>query len=99
MRQYEDGRVIGGLVTPPTFPGVVGPRSPHGTEHVTPENPGADPGEPLRRHIVVDARFAIFIAVHPLPGARVEEPVKQRRPADSERILKILTRPGTVSVD
>jgi hypothetical protein len=53
----------------------------------------------LHRNVFVDASLAVRIAVHPLPGARVEEPVKQRRPADSERILKILTRPGTVSVD
>jgi len=53
----------------------------------------------LRRNLVVDARFASFIALHPLPGARVEEPVKQFRTANSERILKILARPGTVTVD
>ncbi len=58
-----------------------------------------DPCEALRRNVVVYTRFAIFIAVHPLPGARVEEPVKQRWTANSERILKILARPGTVTVD
>jgi len=44
MREYENGRVIGGLVTPPSFPAVVRPRTSHGAEHITAENPGADPG-------------------------------------------------------
>ena len=97
--EHEDGRVIRRLVSPPAFPAVVRPRAPDGTKHVTPENPGTDPGAAVRSNIVVYARLAIFIAVHVLPGARVEEPVKQGEAADSERILKILARPGTVAVD
>jgi len=53
----------------------------------------------LRRDIVVDAGLAIFIAMHPLPGARGKEPVKHSESANSERILKILIRPSAVTID
>ena len=99
MRQHEDGRVIRGLVTPPALPALVRPRAADGTEHVAPEDPGADPVEALRRQVVVHARLAVFVAVHPLPGARVEEPVEHLRAADSERVLEILARPGAEPVD
>src|SRR6267378_2204242 len=99
MRQHEDGSVIRGLVTPPALPTLIRPRASDGAEHVAPENPGADSGEALRRNIVVYARFASVIAVHPLPGARVEEPVKQRRTTNAEGILKILALSGTITVD
>jgi hypothetical protein len=87
MSQHEDRRVIRRLVTPPAFPAVIQPWASDGAEHVSTENLGADPGEPLRRDVVIDACFAIFISVHPLPGPRVEEPIKQFRTADSKRIL------------
>ena len=99
MSQHEDGCVIRRFITPPASPGVIWPWASYGTEHVSPKNPGADPVETLRRKIVVYAGFAVFIAVHPLPCARVEEPVKQLRTADSERVLKILARPGTIPID
>ena len=99
MSQNEDRRVIRRLVTPPSFPAVIQPRASDGAEHVSTENPGADPGEPFRRDIVIYAFFAIFISVHPLPGSRVEEPIKQFRTADSKRILQILVGSGTIPVD
>src|SRR6266849_8812494 len=75
MRQHEDRGVIRRFVAPPAFPAFVGPRPPNGTEHVTPENPRADSGEAFRGNIVVRAGLAILIAVHTLPGLRMEEPV------------------------
>src|SRR6266487_4739081 len=99
MREHKDRRVIGRLVTPPAFPTFIWPRPAHRTKHIAPENIGADPFEALRCRIVVDAGFAIFIAVHPLPGARGKEPVKYFESANSERILKILIRPSAVTIN
>jgi hypothetical protein len=99
MSQHEDGCVIRRFITPPASPTVIWPWTTDGAEHVSSKNPGADPVEALRRKIIVYACLAAFIAVHPLEGTRVEEPVKQLRTADSERVLKILARPSTVSVD
>ena len=87
MSQHEDRHVVRRLVTPPAFPAVIRPRAPYGTKHVSTENPGADSFETLRRNIVICPCFAVFIPMHPLPGARVEEPFKQCRTADSQRVL------------
>src|SRR5579859_2031140 len=58
MRQHEHRRVIWRLVAPPAFPVLVRPRTPNRSEHVAPEDPGADAGKSLRRDAVVDAGFA-----------------------------------------
>src|SRR5258706_11065883 len=99
MRQHEDGRVIRRLVAPPALPALVRPRATDRTEHVAPENPGADSGKALLRNSVIDSRLSIVMAMHLAPHARVDEPLHQFRASDSERILEILVRPGTVAVD
>src|SRR5512143_3887047 len=99
MRQHKDGRVIRRLVAPPALPAVVRPRPSDRTEHVAPKNPGTDSGKALLRNSVIDSRLSIVIAMHPPPYARVEEPLHQLRTPDTERILEVLLRPGTVAVD
>jgi hypothetical protein len=59
-----------------------------GTEHVAAENPGADSPQAFRGNMIVDARLATFVAMHVLPGSGVEKPVRQRKPADPDRILR-----------
>src|SRR5580692_11831480 len=39
MRQYENRRVIGRLIPPPSLPTLIRPRSPNRAEHVAAENP------------------------------------------------------------
>src|ERR1700682_207615 len=99
MRQHKDGRVIRWLVAPPALPAVVRPRGSDRTEHVAPKNPGADSGKALLRNPVIDSRFAVVIAVHLPPHARVEEPLHQLGAPDAERMLEILVRPSAVAVD
>src|SRR6266481_2629601 len=99
MRQHEDGRVIRRLVAPPALPAVVRPRAADRTEHVAPEYPGADSGKALLRDSIVDSRLSIGMAVHLPPYACIEEPLHQLGAPDTERILEILVRPGTVAVD
>ena len=40
--ENEDGHVVGRVVAPPTFPGVVWPGAADGAEHVAAEDPGTD---------------------------------------------------------
>src|SRR5690348_2307938 len=93
MGQDEHRGVIRWLVAPPALPFVVRPRAADRSEHVAAEDPGADAGEALRGDVVVDARLAAVLAVHVLPRSRGEEPLHQRDPADSDRILEHLARP------
>jgi hypothetical protein len=99
MGEHKDRRVIRRLVSPPTSPTFIQPRPTDRSKHVAPENIRADLIEALRRDSVVDAGLTVFIAVHPLPGARGKEPVKHFESANSERILKILIRPGAEAID
>src|SRR6202165_233574 len=99
MRQHKDGRVIRRLLPPPPLPAVVRPRASDRTEHVAPKNPGTDSGKALLRNSVIDSRFAVVIAVHLPPHARVEEPLHQLGAPDAERMLEILVRPSAVAVD
>src|SRR5256714_10067816 len=99
MRQHEDGRVIRRLVAPPALPAVVRPRASNRTEHVAPKNPSTDSGKALLRNPVIDSRFAVVIAVHRPPYARVQEPLHQLGTPDAERMLETLVRPSAVAVD
>src|SRR5712692_5325078 len=99
MGEHKNRRVIRRLISPPTFPIFVGPGPADRAKHIPPENISADSFEALRRDIVIDASLAIFIAVHPLPGARGKEPVKDFEPANSERILRVLIRPSAEAID
>src|SRR6266478_4758968 len=67
MRQHEDGRVIRRLVAPPALPAFVRPRASDGTEHVPPQNPGADSGKAALHPVVVDTRLSITFALHRPP--------------------------------
>src|SRR5205823_13851548 len=99
MRQHEDGRVIRRLVAPPALPAVVRPRASDRTEHVAPKNPGADSGKALLGNSVIDSRLAIVVTVHPPPHACLEEPLRQIRASDAQRILETLVWPSVVTVD
>jgi hypothetical protein len=64
-----------------------------------PENPRADSGESLLRHLVVDTGLTIFQTMHLAPDARVKKPLHQLWAVDAERILQILVRSGAVAVE
>src|SRR5580658_1205651 len=97
--QHEHRRVKRGLLAPPAPPAVVGPRTADRTEHVAPKNPGADAGKAALRDAVIDSGLAAVLAVHPAPYACVEKPLHQLKACDAERVLKILVRSGTVTID
>src|SRR6185437_1339535 len=99
MREHEHGRVIRRLIAPPAPPAVVRPRASDRTEHVAPNNPGADSDEAKLRHAVIDPRLTTLKTLHLVPQAGVEQPLHQLRTPDTQRVLKILAQPRAVAVD
>src|SRR5437899_7302402 len=99
MRQNENRRVVGRLISPPAFPGLVWPWAPHRAEHVATENPRTNADKSLLCHVVVDARLPTLEAVHLSPCACVEEPLHELGPPHAEWILQVLIRPGAEAVD
>src|SRR5947208_14495785 len=98
MGKYEDGSVVGWIVTPPACPSMVWPRAPDGSEHIAAEDPRPDVGEAARGEIVIDTVLPAFISLHLLKGASWNDPVVQSSAADSERVIGILVRAGSVAV-
>jgi hypothetical protein len=78
---------------------VIRPRAPDGTKHVPPENPRPEPGEAELRHVVVDARLAVRLSVHPPPYPSVKSPFHQTGAIDAERVIEILAWAGAVAVN
>ena len=74
MRQYEHRRVIWRFLAPPSPPAFVRPRTANRTEHIAPQNPGADAGEALLCHVIVHAGFAAIPPLDLPPCARMEKP-------------------------
>lgn len=80
--------MVGGIVTPPAFPGIAAPRAADGSEHVATENPGADVFKRLSGEIVVDASgTAAGLAVHLLEDLSVKEPGIKFEAACTEWVL------------
>src|SRR5262249_60505399 len=89
MRQDKNGNVIGWVVTPPTLPAQVRPRTANRSEHVPPENPGTDVLETACREVVVDTGRAIATAMGPLKGARRNKPLLQVHPAAADAAVDV----------
>src|SRR5262249_18477072 len=87
------------LLAPPASPALVRPRAAHRAEHVAAQNPSTDAGEALYRHLVIDARFAPFHAMHLAPHSRRDEPFHKLGAANTERILQVLIRSSSVAID
>jgi hypothetical protein len=90
--------MIGRVVAPPSFPAIVGPGSSDGTEHISSQNPSADFLDATRCELVIRSCRATILAEHLVKGAGGENPLVQCATADSERIVEVLVRPGTVAI-
>jgi hypothetical protein len=98
VRQHECRNMIGRFVTPPSFPGVVRPRTAHRSKHVPAENPGPDVVHASLCPFVIDTRSAAFMALHLLPCARGEEPFEQLWATNAKRIVETLVRSRGVTI-
>jgi hypothetical protein len=87
------------IVAPPAFPGIVFPRTPNRPEHIPAQYLGAHILERLSGKIVVDARRPAALTMHLLKYLGVKKPVVELGPANPERILKVLPRPGAKPID
>src|SRR5262249_54370761 len=99
VREYENFRVIGRVVPPPSFPVLVRPRPANGPEHVPAEDPRADVVNAAHGKVVVYAGFSTVSAEHLLERPRSENPCVQRRTADAQWVLQALLRSGAIAVD
>src|SRR5262245_13002025 len=99
VREHEDGNVIGRVVAPPAFPGLVRPGPTDGPEHVSPQDPGADIGHAACRKIVVGTGRSIPLAEHGLKRAGRDKPSMQRLAAHAQRVLEALLGACTVAVE
>src|SRR5262249_50794828 len=97
--ENEHRCVIGRVIAPPTFPGIVLPRPAHGSEHVATKDRGTDVLEATRGKIVIDARRATLLANHPLESTRAEHPLVKRHPPDPERVCLILVGAGAETIN
>src|SRR5438045_2442776 len=94
VRQHERRNMIGRFVTPPSFPGVVGPWTAHRPEHVPAENPRAHVLHPSLRPLIIHTSRAAFLPLHLLPCACGKEPLKQLRATNAKRIVQTLGGPS-----
>jgi hypothetical protein len=92
-------RVIRRIVTPPAFPLIIGPCTANWAKHVAPENPCPDSVETPFRKIVIHTRGAIFLALHFLKRARLDNPLMQVFLADIQRIVDILVWTSPKSIE
>src|SRR4029077_16707194 len=99
VREDEHRRVVGRVIAPPAAPGLVGPRAAHGTEHVAPEDPGADIPEPARHEVIVHAALATLAAEQLACRSRGKHPLVQRVAAHAQGLVAALVRTGAVAVD
>src|SRR5579872_142350 len=83
--------MIGWLVTPPSFPAAVLPRSTHGSEHIAAQDPCADIEKTTLRKIIVRTfRTALLLKQHLLKRACRKYPLMQRHSAYPHRIIDVL---------
>src|SRR5262249_13840570 len=78
VREHEDRHVIGQVVAPPAFPGLVRPWPTNGPEHVATQDPGADIGKAARRKVVIWPSRSTTLAEHGLKRAGRHKPLVQR---------------------
>jgi hypothetical protein len=94
MTEDEHRHVIGRIVSPPPLPGVVGPCTADGAEHIAAQNPCAHVLHGAPRKVVVDSGGAVRSAAHGLERAGRNEPIVQCLASDSERTVPVLAGPA-----
>src|SRR5689334_5545480 len=99
MGEHERRHVVRRLLSPPPLPALVGPGAAYRPEHVAAEDPRPESLHATSGNLVVHAGFAALHALHLAPGSRVEEPLHELFTTNAQRMLQILIRAGTESID
>lgn len=99
MGEHEDRSVVGRVVAPPTFPGIVGPGTADRAEHVATQNPRSDFVEATSGEVVVGACRAAILSKHLLKRAGGEGPFVQGHAANAKRVVEVLARTSAKAVE
>lgn len=100
MGQDEHRNVVRRAIAPPAFPVHVRPFPANGAEHVAPENPGPDILKATGSELIVHpGRTAVLAEQGLLECARRDQPLVQFNPAIAERIIDVLIRTRSISVE
>jgi hypothetical protein len=71
-REYEDRRVIGRVVAPPSRPGLVGARAVYGAKHVSADDPRTDVVEATCDEVIINALRSTILAHHDLKSTSIK---------------------------
>ena len=99
MSQNEDSGMIRWSITPPALPVQIRPGSANRPEHVTTKNPSTHVTETASSKVIINTRRAATFPVHVLKGFGMEGPFVQSEPSNAKRILEVLIRSRTESVN
>ena len=90
--------VVRRVVAPPALPGVVGPVSADGSEHVAAHDRRTQAHFARGRKAIINALVAALLTEHLSEGSGAERPVVELHSAYSKGIVETLIRPCRVSV-
>jgi len=100
VRQHENRYMVRRVIAPPTFPLQVRPKAPNRAEHVATQDPRTDILETACGELVIDPRrAALFAEDVVLERASRVEALMQFRPTLTERILEVLVRASSISIE
>jgi hypothetical protein len=88
-----------GIVTPPAFPILVGPRAALWSKFVATHNLGTDACPPVAGEGLVGAGASARLAMHLVERPSVEEPVEEPASGVSERLFEGLSLTGAEAVE
>jgi hypothetical protein len=97
--EHEDRCVIRRVLAPPPLPGAVRPRPANWPEHVSTHDPGSYTRKAARRKLLIRVYRSAVFAVHLPKGASRDDPVVQREAAGTQRVVQVLARARTLSVE
>src|SRR5688572_9714656 len=99
VREHECRSVIRRILSPPSAPRVIGPRSAYRAEHVATENERTHVRHATLGEVVVDAGGAALALGHLHEHARADQPLVQFLPSLPQWNLFRLVRPGAVAIE
>ena len=99
MSENEYLCVIRRFVTPPALPFGIRPWAANRPEHISSQNPRADPIQAAFCKIIVDTRRAVRSSLHFLKHARWEEPLVQILTSNAQWIVEALIRAGAKPIE
>jgi hypothetical protein len=93
MSEHKNLLMIHRVITPPTSPALIQPRTAHWPEHISAHNPGTYIVEAPRRKVLVDTGLSVLLSEQMrLKRASRESPSMKGSSANAKRVLQALVR-------